>query len=61
MKQLWKNNLRISSLFSGHAQALCSPQSLPEKEPSFLKNHFDTGPDVHILENCVVVAAVSPF
>ena len=48
-------------MFSGRPQALSSPpQSLSEKEPTFLKNHSDTGPDGPILENYVVVAAVSP-
>ena len=37
-------------------------QSLSEKEPTFLKNHSDTGPDGPILENytSVVVTTVSP-
>ena len=46
-------------VFSGCPQALSSPESLSEKDPTFLKDHSDTGPDMPILENSIV-AAVSP-
>ena len=51
-------------VFSGCPQALSSPESLSEKDPTFLKDHSDTGPDDDglILEiTSAVVAAVSPL
>ena len=56
--------LYLRYIFSGRPQALSSPlqsQSLSETQPTFLKNHRDTGTDGPTLENYVdyVTVAVS--